>query len=493
MSTELTDAARDLLAEAAALYADDEEAATTLASLRARLDEPLRVALAGRIKAGKSTLLNAIVGEQLAPTDTGECTRVVTWYRYGEVPAVEVVLRDGRTERRPVRRDGGQLLLDTGGHDLDEVARIMVTWPSRALAEMTVIDTPGLASLTTEVSERTTHALTPDHGGSEVDAVVYLMRHLHSSDAELMEAFREATVGGASPVGTLALLSRADEIGGGRIDAMVSAGQIADRYAEDPRVRTLALDVLPVAGLLAEGARTLRQVDFDALQELARLPAAEREDVLLSADRFSTLEQPLLRLATPQLRADLVARLSFFGVRIAIALLRGPVPDATALSAELTRRSGLGPLHQALSTQLARRATLLKTRSVLGALESLLTAVPRPAAAELADRAEALRHGDHSLVEAAWLVRLRRGEIPGLGPDLRKGAERLLGAGGDEAAARLSLPGSASAERLHDAAQEQLRTWQGVVVDPLSDQLTRSLAQAVIRSVDGVLVALGAR
>ena len=48
-----------------------------------RLDEPLRVAVAGRVKAGKSTVINALVGERLAPTDAGECTKIVTWYRYG--------------------------------------------------------------------------------------------------------------------------------------------------------------------------------------------------------------------------------------------------------------------------------------------------------------------------------------------------------------------------------------------------------------------------
>ena len=47
-----------------------------------RLDEPLRVAIAGRTKAGKSTLLNALVGERLAATDASECTRIVTWYRH---------------------------------------------------------------------------------------------------------------------------------------------------------------------------------------------------------------------------------------------------------------------------------------------------------------------------------------------------------------------------------------------------------------------------
>ena len=51
---------------------DEPEAVAELNAIRARLDEPLRVAIAGKVKAGKSTLLNALVGELLAPTDTGE-------------------------------------------------------------------------------------------------------------------------------------------------------------------------------------------------------------------------------------------------------------------------------------------------------------------------------------------------------------------------------------------------------------------------------------
>ena len=39
-----------------------------------RLDDRLRIAIAGRLKAGKSTLLNAILGEDVAPTGTAEVT-----------------------------------------------------------------------------------------------------------------------------------------------------------------------------------------------------------------------------------------------------------------------------------------------------------------------------------------------------------------------------------------------------------------------------------
>lgn len=483
--------ARELLRRAAQVYADDAAAGAQLRRLEQRLAEPVRVALAGRVKAGKSTLLNAIVGEQLAPTDTGECTRVVTWYRHGEVPDVTVVLRDGRSVRRPVRRVDGRLQLDTGGHALEEVARIVVTWPSPALSAMTVIDTPGLASLSTEISERTTQALTPASGAPEVDAVIYLMRHLHTSDAELLEAFREATLGGAGAAGTVAVLSRADEVGAGRIDAMVSAADVAARYAADPRVRDMALDVLPVAGLLAEGARTLRQVDFDVLREIALLPPAQRESLLLSADRFCTQVVDGLEVATPERRADLMSRIGPFGVRLATALVRGPVADATALARELSRRSGLGPLNDALTSQLGQRADVLKVRSALTGLEQVLVDHPRPEADELRDLADALHTDDHALVELEWLTRLRRAAAASLDDDLRAEAVRLLGGRGSDPAQRLGLTGDPGVVEIEAAARAALARWRPVAADPLSDRESVGVAQTLVRSLDALLVDLG--
>lgn len=481
-----------LMDEAAQVYAGHPEALAAVERLRERVREPLRVALAGRIKAGKSTLLNAIVGEQLAPTDTGECTRVVTWYRHGEVPDVRVVGRDGEVERRPVRRVDGRLQLDTGARDAADVLRLEVTWPSPALTRMTVIDTPGLASLSTEVSDRTTEALTPGSRGSEVDAVIYLMRHLHTSDAELLEAFREATVGDSTAVGTLAVLSRADEIGGGRIDAMVSSQDVAARYAHDPRVRAMALDVFPVAGLLAEGARTLRQVDYDALREIAHLGPGARESLLVSADRFASSAVEELVVATPRRRADLLARIGPFGVRLATALLRGPVPDATTLAKELTRRSGLGPLTTALTTQLATRADVLKTRSALAALEQVLDDYPVDGSAELAARAGELHDGDHAIVELDWLARLRLGAATSLDEDQRHAVARLLGAEGTAPAQRLGTAPSSSPQEMREAAHAALGHWRSVAADPLSDREAAAVAQVALLSVDGVLTHLGA-
>ena len=63
----------------------DDRARDAVASIRRRLDEPLRVAVAGRVSAGKSTLVNALLSQRVVPVGAGECTQVVTWLRYGEV------------------------------------------------------------------------------------------------------------------------------------------------------------------------------------------------------------------------------------------------------------------------------------------------------------------------------------------------------------------------------------------------------------------------
>ena len=63
------------------------------------LTSSLRVAVAGREKAGKSTFVNALLGENVAPTDAGVCTRVVTWYRHDTGASVEVTYRSGNAAR----------------------------------------------------------------------------------------------------------------------------------------------------------------------------------------------------------------------------------------------------------------------------------------------------------------------------------------------------------------------------------------------------------
>lgn len=85
-----------------------------LRRIAARLDEPIRVAIAGTLNAGKSTLVNALVGEDIAPTDATEATRIVAWFRHGAAPRVTANLFSGVRQDIPIRREEGFPSSSTG-------------------------------------------------------------------------------------------------------------------------------------------------------------------------------------------------------------------------------------------------------------------------------------------------------------------------------------------------------------------------------------------
>src|SRR5262249_16792399 len=165
--------------------------------------------------------LNALVGEAVAATDAGECTRVVTWYRDGPSPKIMMHPVGGGPQPLAVVRRDGALHIDLGGTPAEQLDRLVVDWPAQSLRIMTLIDTPGIASLSAENARRTVRFLEPDDDTpTEADAVIYLMRHLHVADAEVLESFRARGVATATGGNTVAGLSRADAGGAGRLDGV---------------------------------------------------------------------------------------------------------------------------------------------------------------------------------------------------------------------------------------------------------------------------------
>ena len=487
--------ARSLVRATLDEYADSPRAAGWLRHHLDRFDEPLRLAIAGKVKAGKSTLLNALVGEEIAATDAGECTRVVTWYSDG--PSPRIVLHPRSGEPRPLRTRRGErggLVVDLDGADPETVDRLMVDWPSSGLRTTALIDTPGIASLTADAAGRAGEFLIPDEAPGQADAVLYLMRHLHSADARFLESFHDRHVARATPVNTVAVLSRADEIGAGRLDALVSARRIAGRYRTDEKLSTLCQTVVAVAGLLALTGRTLRQDEYLALRALAGADTAVTEAMLLSADRFVT-PPPSTAAALPTTvdattRAALLARLGVFGIRTSLALLRqDPSTDAAALSAELVRRSGLDELREVLAVQFTERRDLLKARSALLAVELVLHREPRPAARALAAEVERVFAGAHEFAELHLLSALRSRAVT-LPADAREEAERLVGGSGSRTAVRLGLDPEADAGACRAAVVEALGRWRRRAASPLSDRTTRDACGVVVRSCEGMLVGL---
>lgn len=487
-------ATRDLLTAASAAYAESTTGSRVVADLARRLEEPLRVAVAGRIKAGKSTLLNALLGEQVAATDAGECTLMPTWYRHGETPSATLYLVDGRDLPLVLRRDDGRLALDLAGHSPDQVSRIEVRWPAPVLESMTLVDTPGLGSLTEETSRRTSDLVTPADPttvGSGVDALIYLLQHRQASDVEVLEQFRRGSDPSGDqderPATVIGVLSRADEVGGGGMDALIKATDMASSYGRDSRIRTVCHQVLPVAGLLGQGAQTLRQAEFEGLRALASMPRERRELLLVSAHRFATAPGPDV---DPAIRRALLGRLGLFGIRLAMVLLPHGHDTPTALSEELLRRSGVPRLADTVVTTYARAADLLKARTALAGLERLLATEPLPDP-ELARRLEATLIAAQDLRELRLLARLRSEGLPGLGAAEVERALRLAGALGQADAERLGLgPEPVDPVEVERAALAELAHWRAVGNNPLAGRPLRDTCRTLATACEAILVGL---
>ncbi|MBB3086330.1 dynamin family protein [Geodermatophilus sabuli] len=478
------DDVRGLLDDAVERYRDLPAVAARLAAQRRRLDEPLRLALVGRVKSGKSTLLNALVGARIAPTDAGECTRVVTLYRHGATPRVQLHGTDGGGRALPVRRADGGLHLDLGGTPPEEVEHLVVEWPATDLLPATVVDTPGISSLSTGTSARTRTFLEGEEGRSGADAVVFLTRQLQPEDVAVLAGFQADSGAGGAHTTTITVLSRADEVGSGRLDALHAAGAVARRMSQDPAVQAVSSAVVPVAGLLALAGRTLRHGDFVALRTLAGADQQQVAGMLLTADRFTRPEVPV-PLAR-DVRVSLLERLGLFGIRLSLTLIRAGVADASTLADELLRRSGLTELQRLLRVHFTARGDQLKAGTALRLLAGVLAEHPVEGAEELRAGVERARLAARELDELELLARSRAAGSP-LPEPLRPDAERLLGAEGTTPAARLGLPEDADAAELRGAARAALDRWRAAADAPLATRATADAAAVVVRSCEALL------
>lgn len=378
-----------------------------------RLREPLRVAIAGRLKAGKSTLVNALIGRRVAPTAVGECTRVVTHFRYGPADRVDVVRRDGTRRSLPLDDEG--MIPQRLGVPLGQVAYVDVTLTSDKLRELTVVDTPGLASTDTSVSARAEEAvgtstapfdadIDPD-SASEVaaaEAVVYVFTQaVRADDVRALEAFRAASARlSSSPINALGVFGKADTLVGGADDPWPVAGPLAQQQA-GLLARTVS-DVVPIVGLLAETAEAgrLTSADCDALKTLAK--AGNLSLLLASADLFRTTTAPV----GADRRERLLGLLDLYGIGFAIAQYAAdPQLGTGELIRRLTAASGLPRLQHTLEQTFRWRSDAIKAGWALTRLERLAGHTRDPHARD------ALRDGVEQLLREPGYHRLRLLEV----------------------------------------------------------------------------------
>jgi hypothetical protein len=249
--------------------------------------------------------------------------------------------------------------------------------------------------------------------------------------------------------------------------------------------------VVPVAGLLAETAVTLTETEVAHLRRLADLPIKDAEALLLTADRFVD-RMPELGLTSIE-REALLARFGLFGVRLGATLLRRQVAGtATELARELAERSGLRELQEVLRSLFFERRDVLKSRSALLAVDSLVRTHPRPGNEMIAAEVEEIVASAHPFNELRVLSSIRAGWVSGK-PDVVEDLERVIGGEGTAIHLRLACPPDTGTAELSAAAAEALQRWQRRAENPLTGHEMVLAARVAVRSVEGVIAELGRR
>ncbi|WP_345122388.1 dynamin family protein [Dactylosporangium darangshiense] len=494
-----------------------------------RLDEPMRVAVVGQIKRGKSTLVNALLGEDVSATGDAEVTYTVTELFHSGEPVLIVRYKDGSEEAVPL--DHFDRVTSHDERNLAVLRQIRTVLHGRdnpLLRSFRLIDTPGLASVHGADSDNTAaqlgitsfgigdeaaagRSMQDVHDDSEeeigkADAVLYLFsRGLHEKDQAAALDVAGSLAGSVTPLKSFGVLSRCDqqwppspELPGDpdplTFDPMAVSQEIAEKYLARPDVGRLFYTIVPVAGLVGAGAQTLSGNDFADLADLAAIEPRTLVRRLRDAGRFATRPE-LAGVALPvERRASLERRLSVWGILRACTHLREGLGEAQVRE-QLVIDSGVHRLRALITEHFGNRAAVIKLdhglRSVTGEIAAVRRAAqqtgaaPAPQVAEVAARIERVRRGQHAFAEMSVLAEHYLGRI-GFSPEEVADLLRVTGEYGVSCAARLGLPDATPVAELDAAASARISAWARREQDPMLDRHTARAAYTVRRSYERV-------
>ncbi len=263
MSTDLSriETASDLLRSTPLAGADRDVVGllTRLDALVQGLRAPLRVAVLGEVKAGKSTLVNAIVGSEVAPADVLEASAIVTLLRHGSGRG-SVFATDG-TQRPGSVQDIVKLLTDHRGDEEFAVrtSHAELELPLGSLRGLELLDTPGLAAAST-LPEKTLERL------NDYDVVIWVFNATRQGESRVLEEFERVGDLG-NPI--LAVVNRIDKIPPGELERVIN------KFERD--IDVFADEIIPLSAKRALDGEPSELDDLrDHLESYSRAPDAAK-------------------------------------------------------------------------------------------------------------------------------------------------------------------------------------------------------------------------
>jgi hypothetical protein len=383
-----------------------------------QVDQPCVVAVVGRMKAGKSTFINALLGEDLAKVGVTETTATINYFRHGVSSSEKPVRchwRDGR-----ITEEDKNFLDRLQGNDaetLRQAARIhhleyLLLNPF--LEQIVLVDTPGLSAVVDDHVTRTEeflrlqkhHADETTRLGSEADAVIYLVGQVaRVADDAFLKEFGAVSGGQCKATNAFGVLAKIDL----QPELLRQRDRFAGRIAE--QLKNSLNTVVPVSAGIQ---RAVGQIDLPAmLATLARIPPKRLSKLLDNADFFTELEVDDCPV-TPDERRQLLGQMPWaVFTALAHAASECGFEPARTLTA-WQDLAGFARLRETLQRQFIQRGRLLKCYRVANDVRRILNEVkfiflPRIRAAERAEKQKLERFA--AFVHSAGGDTKTRGEL----------------------------------------------------------------------------------
>ncbi|HEV8325157.1 MAG TPA: dynamin family protein [Myxococcota bacterium] len=305
---------------------------------REQLDRPLVLAVLGEFNAGKSTFVNALLGEDVAPMGVTPTTATINLIKYGPERAARAVYRDGRTRDIPFAalKD---FFREVGLGAARDVSLVEVMYPIAELMRVNVVDTPGLNSLIEE-HEAATRAFI-----ARADAVVWVFdvgqagKLSEARVLDLVSGHARKTLGVVNKIDRVSDAERAEVLAHVRAEL---GGRLVDVVPVSARAALQARMAGDEAAVAASGFpalhATLDREFYAPSRELVRAGVRERLRHLIQQGLRAAVEElaacDAALAAIEALRGDLGGRVE--------ALERFAVEEATSIVGRLETVYRLG-------------------------------------------------------------------------------------------------------------------------------------------------------
>lgn len=327
------------------------------------------VAVVGQMRSGKSSLLNALIGQVRAVVGVNETTATINLFRYGEgkqTGTFRVTWEDGSTEDLDIAE-----IKDWVGDSekASRTSRIDFFTDSEFLKVANIVDTPGTRSVIGSHEDTVRGFLLEEatiREGERADAILYVLPPVAgATDEDLLREFDSKTrLPGSSPYNSIAVLHKWETLNAD--DPYEEARRKAETASRS--LDKLVSKVVPVSAPLAWAAEHFPDGYFGQILELVGSTSPATLQKLAKSDRHfcerTDPECPLNPAARKKLFRSEPMPWPSFRHLLRIAGKDSSVTPA-AFRAKVAEAGGLADLKEELENRFFARSRMIKCFSKL--------------------------------------------------------------------------------------------------------------------------------